>query len=100
MKNLHNFGVTISFCLALFIPAATASAQDHDRDDVRHHRYYDREHHDYHRWNRGEDRYWRMYWSREHGPFMEWDRANDEQRQAYWHWRHERMEHHDRDDRH
>jgi len=86
MKTLKNTSVVLSFAVALLLPIA-AAADEHD--DLRHHRYWDREHHDYHRWNRDEDRYWRLYWTPDRGRFIAWNRANEEQRQAYWHWRHE-----------
>jgi hypothetical protein len=74
--------------LALPIAVALANpvyvmAQDHD------HRYYDREHKDYHEWNAGEDKAWHRYWEDRHAHYVDWNRASERQRQAYWHWRHE-----------
>ncbi|HUL14607.1 MAG TPA: hypothetical protein VLV88_01325 [Terriglobales bacterium] len=52
-------------------------------------RYYDVDHHDYHRWNHDEDRFyvqWESDTHRQHRDFK--DRSQQEQ-QAYWDWRHE-----------
>jgi hypothetical protein len=49
--------------------------------------YYDSQGHDYHRWNRGEDRYylqWETQTRRGHVPFQ---RRTAADRQAYWGWR-------------
>lgn len=56
------------------------------------HRYYDKEHKDYHEWNEAEERAWHRYWEAQHRSYVTWERAKEKQRQAYWRWRHE---HHD-----
>jgi hypothetical protein len=91
VKKLIKLGLNISFGAATLVPLAglAFAAPREDRDDVRHHRYWDSDHHDYHRWNRDEDRRWHAYWTRDRGPFISWERANEEQRRAYWRWRHE-----------
>jgi hypothetical protein len=87
MRHLRTLGLTIALGLTSLAPVAVY-AEDH-RDDPRHHRYWDEEHHDYHRWNHTEDRNWRLYFTPERGPFITWERSSPEQRRAYWQWRHE-----------
>ena len=50
-------------------------------------RYYDADHRDYHRWNRGEDRYYRLYWSDRHENYREWTSLNEREQSDYWRWR-------------
>lgn len=53
-------------------------------------------HNDYHRWNAGEDRYYRQWEVEVRLPHREFrDRDGDEQKR-YWDWRHNRSDH-DRD---
>jgi len=52
-------------------------------------RYYDADHRDYHRWNSGEDRYYRLYWNDRHENYREWTVLNERERSDYWRWRHE-----------
>ena len=73
--------LTLPLGLALLTPAYLV-AQDHD------HRYYDKEHKDWHEWNANEDRAYRRYWEDRHHAYINWERANAGQRQAYWNWRH------------
>lgn len=79
--------MAFSLSVALLTPVYVI-AQDHDDHHDADHRYYDREHKDYHDWNAREDRAWHMYWEQEHRPYIDWARANEEQREAYWRWRH------------
>ena len=58
------------------------------------HRYYDRDHHDWHEWNEGEERAWHRYWEEQHHEHIEWARAKEAQRRAYWRWRHEHADIH------
>jgi hypothetical protein len=85
-KNLIKLLTVLPVTLGLLIPVSNLRAQDHDNDD---HRYYDREHHDYHHWDAKEDRAWHRYWEERHKRYIDWERANERQREAYWHWRHE-----------
>ena len=65
------------------------------------HRYYDKEHKDYHAWNEGEEHAWRRYWEEQHRPYVSWEKAKEKERQEYWHWRHEHPDHDEhRDERH
>jgi hypothetical protein len=56
-----------------------------------HHRYYDRERHDWHEWNEHENRayrHWLMEERREQ-RYREYRRLKVEEQRAYWRWRHE-----------
>ena len=57
------------------------------------HRYYDRDHKDYHEWNENESRAYR-HWLTEERPrqYHDWNRASRAEQREYWRWRHE---HHD-----
>lgn len=71
----------------LLVPAAMRA----DHDD---HRYYDREHRDYHARNEAENRayrHWLMEERREH-QYREYNRLNAERQREYWRWRHEHMD--------
>ena len=51
-------------------------------------RFYDRDHHDYHRWNRAEDARYRAYLRERHERYLAFQRASRERQIAYWRWRH------------
>ncbi len=51
-------------------------------------RFYDRDHHDYHRWNREEDRRYRAYLAERHERYLAFQRASRQRQIAYWRWRH------------
>jgi hypothetical protein len=53
-------------------------------------RYYDRDHRDYHRWNRVEDRRYRAYLAERHRRYLAFQRASRQRQIAYWRWRHNR----------
>jgi len=52
-------------------------------------RVYDRDHRDYHRWNRVEDRRYRAYLAERHERYLAFRRANRQRQIAYWRWRHD-----------
>jgi hypothetical protein len=54
-------------------------------------RYYDADHHDYHRWDRDEDRTYHNYWNERHGnePYRDFTKLNADQQKDYWNWRHD-----------
>lgn len=57
------------------------------------HRYYDRDHRDYHEWNDSEARAWRHWVVEErHREYHDWNKARRDEQRDYWRWRHE---HHD-----
>jgi hypothetical protein len=49
---------------------------------------YDPYWHDTHRWNRGEDRYYRQWEVSTHRNHMDFQRRNSDDQRAYWGWRH------------
>ena len=56
-----------------------------------HHRYYDRERHDWHEWNEVENRAYR-HWlmeERHERQYREYARLRAERQREYWRWRHE-----------
>jgi hypothetical protein len=53
-------------------------------------RVYDRDHRDYHVWNRGEDRAYRQYLAERHLRYVSYARQRRIHQSGYWQWRHER----------
>jgi hypothetical protein len=53
-------------------------------------RFYDRDHRDYHRWDRAEDVRYRAYLHERHERYLAFQRASRARQVAYWRWRHER----------
>jgi hypothetical protein len=51
-------------------------------------RFFDRDHHDYHRWNRSEDVRYRAYLAERHRRYLAFQRASRERQREYWRWRH------------
>ena len=84
-KTLSAFALVAAFGATALIPA-TASAQDHDR---REHRVFDRDHRDYHNWNRDEDRRYRNYLAEQHRRYRAYARLNKKQQREYWKWHHD-----------
>ncbi len=52
-------------------------------------RYYDADHHDYHRWNNHEIVIYHSYWDGRHEPYREYSTLRPEEQRDYWKWRHE-----------
>ena len=74
-----------SLALAAVLLAPAAGFADE------HHRYYDRDRHDWHEWNEAKGRayrHWLMEERREH-QFREYERLNAARQREYWRWRHE-----------
>ena len=59
------------------------------------HRYFDRDHKDYHEWNEAEERAYR-HWLKEerHREYHDWNHANARERRDYWRWRHDHPDWH------
>jgi len=55
---------------ALLTPVSVKTLRADDE-----HRYYDKEHKDYHAWNEGEEHAWRRYWEEQHRPYVSWEKA-------------------------
>jgi hypothetical protein len=71
---------------ALIVPVAARAGGD-DRDHDR--RYYDRDGHDYHRWDDHEDRAYRAYLGEQHQEYREFRRVRPAHQREYFKWRHE-----------
>lgn len=68
----------------VLLAPAVMNARDHDD-----HRYYDRDHRDYHEWNQNEDRAYRHWLEERHEQYRDWNRASRRQQREYWRWRHD-----------
>ena len=62
-------------------------------------RVYDEPRRDYHRWDGGEERFYRVYLSERRRPYIEFKRLNQREQEEYWEWRHSREGDRDRDRR-
>jgi hypothetical protein len=51
-------------------------------------RIYDSPRQDYHRWNRGEERFYHAYLAERRRPYVEFGRLNQHEQEEYWEWRH------------
>lgn len=81
------FGTALAAPLALL-------ADDHD------HRYYDRDHKDYHVWNDDENRAYRFWLQQNHREYHDWNRANRQEQREYWRWRHDHPKWEEHEERH
>jgi hypothetical protein len=59
-----------------------------------HVRYYDEYHGDYHYWDAGEDRSYRVWLGERHYDYREYNKLNKDQQRDYWNWRHDHPDHH------
>lgn len=73
---------------AVAAPKADAAQEVVIRHEGDHHRYYDRNHRDYHEWNDGEDRSYRVYLGERHRDYREFHRNSRREQSNYWNWRH------------
>ena len=81
-------GIAVAF--ASLLPVSGLAQLNYLYEDRDHdHRYYDREHRDYHEWNEREARAYHRYWQERHEREIAWERAKERQRRDYWRWRHE-----------
>jgi hypothetical protein len=84
---LASFVVAGAFVAGVFGTAnLSAAAAQSARVEVR---TYDRDHRDYHRWNRAEDRAYRAWLDTRHFTYRQFSRLRNSERRAYWRWRHE-----------
>jgi hypothetical protein len=51
-------------------------------------RIYDRDHHDYHRWDNREDQAYRRYLRERREDYRDFSRLNGNEQNDYWNWRH------------
>jgi hypothetical protein len=86
---MHRFLILSVLCAgATFIAPAAMMADDHHDK-----RYYDREGHDYHTWNGGEDRAYRVYLGEQHREYREFNKTKAPQQREYFKWRHDHPDH-------
>ncbi|HUI74772.1 MAG TPA: hypothetical protein VLX32_07505 [Candidatus Acidoferrum sp.] len=52
-------------------------------------RYYDTDHHDYHRWDHHEDRFYLQWESETHRDHRNFRDRDQREQQEYWNWRHQ-----------
>ena len=57
-------------------------------------RYYDSYHSDYHRWNDGEVRSYRVWLGERHYEYRDYNRLNKDEQRDYWNWRHDHAGNH------
>lgn len=93
MKRLISaFLITAASTLAVpaIVSAAPAGAEgDGARVVIR---VYDPYRHDYHSWDRDEQRAYREYLAARHRRYVAYQQQRAAERRAYWRWRHEREE--------
>jgi hypothetical protein len=83
MKNINRYAGT--FLLAVGIIATPlVAADDHDT-----HRYYDKQHKDYHQWDGNEQKSYTVYLNENHIQVHAFKKAKPTEQQQYWQWRHE-----------
>jgi hypothetical protein len=86
-RTLFAFTLTAAIAGSALVPA-TAAAGESGRAAVTI-RFFDRDHRDYHRWDRQEDVRYRAYLAERHRRYIAFQRASRQRQIAYWRWRHE-----------
>ena len=79
--------VAVAIGGSALLPAPAAAGEGGTAITIR---LFDREHHDYHRWDRAEDARYRAYLAERHRRYVAFRRASRQRQIAYWRWRHER----------
>ena len=82
---MRRFAILTAFFAATALVAPVAMRAD----DHRERRYYDRDGHDYHTWNSGEDRAYHAYLQEQHQDYRVFNKVKRGQQQQYFKWRHE-----------
>jgi hypothetical protein len=67
---------------AMLAPVLTVGCAAHTR-------YYDDYRADYHPWNDGEVRAYRVYLAERHWEYRDFNRLNHDEQRDYWRWRHD-----------
>ena len=75
--------------LLAFGLTSVVMADDHDNNRTSNHRYYDKEHKDYHEWNANEEKSYGVYLNENHMKVHTYQKARPTEQQNYWKWRHE-----------
>jgi hypothetical protein len=94
MHRGYRYLTSLFLTAALAAPIAMMGASPQDnrsqeerRRDNENHRYYDRNHKDYHQWDNNEDRAYQRYQT-EHHQKRVFIQLNSRQQGVYWTWRH------------
>jgi hypothetical protein len=82
--KIFNRYIGVALLAAGIAAAPLALADDHDT-----HRYYDRNHKDYHRWDDNEQRSYGIFLNENHIAVHVFRKARPDEQQRYWNWRHE-----------
>ena len=83
---------------AMAMPRPQDDRERHEQEEREHRdRVYDRDHRDYHSWDRREDEAYRHWLDGRHQAYVEYNRLNRKRQREYWKWRHEHQEHEERE---
>ncbi len=91
MKFIIKYLGSVVLAGTLLVPAA-AMAQDRDHPRDEQHRYYDRDHKDYHQWSDQEEHAYREWMREHHRNYRDYAKLNQKQQREYWNWRHDHPE--------
>jgi hypothetical protein len=86
-KTLSALTVMAALGGSMLMPATATAGEGGAQVTIR---FYDRDHRDYHRWDRAEDVRYRAYLAERHRRYVAFQRASRQRQIAYWRWRHER----------
>jgi hypothetical protein len=76
-------------CLGTLVLGAALAAPLLASGCAAHVRYYDDYYADYHTWNDGEGRAYRVWLGERHYEYREFNKLSRDQQREYWRWRHE-----------
>lgn len=86
---------TLALAMAFVSPIVTTGCSEHQ------YRVYDPYYHDYHRWNNGEEGYYRQWANENHrDPNRDFRKLDKNDQQRYFQWRHQQDHDHDHDHDH
>jgi hypothetical protein len=97
LEDFHMFSIdryvnSLVLAAALVLPAAALAGAAPQEASVQI-RVYDRDHHDYHKWDAREDHAYRSYLSEQHREYRSCNKRNHKQQNQYWQWRHDHPDH-------
>ena len=92
MRRIFSALVMTTTLAAPFVVPTSALAGERRESATITVRTYDPYRHDYHRWDRREERAYRAYLAERHRAYVMYQRQRLAERRAYWRWRHEREE--------
>lgn len=82
MIRMRRFIGPLALAAAIVVPVAGSGCAARVR-------YYDEYHSDYHRWDDGEVRAYRVWLGERHYEWREYNRLNRDEQREYWRWRHD-----------